>query len=102
MIRAIIYLPLELALDSLLARHCLEHIGRRGYELLTVAREWAIVVQLLHLGRAEVVVFARRGHIDPNWTPRFEIVGDDTRDLCAGRPRKDDRHREGDDRPRLL
>lgn len=82
---AIIFLPTSVDLDSTLAAHCLEHIGRRGYRLLTIARDWPVVEQLLRGGSAQVVVFARKSHIDPDWAPRFEVVGEDTRDDVAGR-----------------
>lgn len=101
---AIIFLPTSVDLDSTLAAHCLEHIARRGYRLLTVARDWPIVEQLLRAGSAQVVVFARRSHVDPDWAPRFEFVGEDTRDDVAGRrrPRNEREHRPDVNRPHLL
>jgi len=105
LIHAIIYLPPIVAMDGQLAAHCLEHIARRGYRLVTVARDWALVDQLIRKNLAEVVVFAKQSHIDPDWLPRIEVVGEDTRDLCASRkrPRNDaPKAAERTRRPRLI
>jgi hypothetical protein len=83
-INAAAFVPMAADLSSLHAAQCLAHIERRGYRLFSVLRTWAQVVEALHAGAVEVVVFARRDHLDPEWTPRFEYVGDETRDLLAG------------------
>lgn len=103
-IQAVIFLPADLALDGIYVKQCLEHLDRRGYRLATIAREWHVVERLLRLGMAEVVIFARRSHIEPTWTPRFEIVGDTTREIAAGRKPRNDLPRAAgrNQRPRLV
>jgi hypothetical protein len=99
-IHAVIYLPAVIALTDPLAAHCLEHITRRGYALFTVARDWSLVQLLLRQGTVQVVVLARREHLDPDFTPRVEVVGQDTRD---NRPALMQRNpgRNRDERPRI-
>lgn len=105
-IHAAIYLPPDVAMDGQLTGHCLEHITRRSYRLVTVARDIKIVEQLIRLNAVQVVVFARQSHIDPSWLPRMEVVGEETRDLCAGRAPRNDAPRVAEgrarQRPRLL
>lgn len=100
---AVIYLPPALTLDSKFAQQCIAHLTRRGYELLTIAREWELVARLLQLGRAQVVIVARRSHINPEWTPRIEVVSEEPEDESSKqRPRNDGRHSRKECRPRIL
>jgi hypothetical protein len=103
-IHAVIYLPPAITMDAQLTAHCLEHITRRGYRLVTVARDWPLIDRLSRLDLAQVVVFARHSHIDPTWLPRMEVVGEDTRDLCAGRAPRNSAPRAAEQtrRPRLI
>lgn len=100
---AIIYLPAGVALDSIYARQCMEHVTRHGYELRSIVQSWPAVEQLLCDGSAQVVVFASQEHCDPNRTPRIEFVGDETQDIVRlgrARPRNELRSETGDDRHR--
>jgi len=100
-VNAIIYLPIGIALDSVYSRQCMQHVVRRGYELLTIVQQWSAVEQLLKAGRAQVVVFASRDHWSDDFSPRIEFVGEDTVDLVRiGRSRPRNERRTGDDRSR--
>lgn len=100
-INAIILLPAGVAIDSIYARHCIAHIERRGYELVGVVHDWTTALTKVRAQEAEVVVFARRDHFDPDWTPRVEFVGQTSRDL---RPELNTNNagRNRDRRPRML
>jgi hypothetical protein len=102
MITAILFVPAGVALDSIYVREGMEHLARHGYNLLTFASDWAVVLQLIALGRADVVVFARKEHRDPDWTPRVEYVGEETQEIIRlGRSRpRNQRSEEGDGRNR--
>lgn len=78
---AIMLLPAGVAVDSVYAMHCLMHIERRGYELVGIVHDWPTAVAQVRADEAEVVVFAREEHFEPDWTPRVEFVGEETRDL---------------------
>lgn len=103
MTSAILFVPQGIALDSIYVREGMEHIARHGYELLTLANDWNVVLQLMGLGRVEVVVFARKEHRHPDWTPRVEYVGEETQELVRlgrHRPRNDGPSKTGDGRHR--
>lgn len=81
-VNALIMLPVGAAIDGVYARQCLRHIERRGYELAGIVHDWSTALTKLRADEAEVVVFARLEHFEPDWTPRIEYVGDETRDLA--------------------
>lgn len=82
-VQAAIFLPTHVALDAAIARECLAHVERRGYELRHILRTWAEVLQVFNAHEVDVVVFGRVEHLDPAWTPRCEFVGHETRDVAA-------------------
>lgn len=98
-VNAIILLPATAAIDSAYARQCLAHVERRGYEIVGILHDWATALVMLRSNEAEVVVFARQEHFEPDWTPRIEFVGADTRDLVKhGHVRaRTERHANTDD-----
>lgn len=81
MTRAIILMPEGVETTAAMAENCVDHCNRRGYTVTMLARTWDAVLQALGAGLASVVVLARREHFDPNWKPRIEYVGQQTRDL---------------------
>lgn len=80
-INAIILLPVGAAIDGSFARQCVTHIERHGYRLAAVLTDWATALTMIRSKEAEVVVLAQREHFEPDWSPRIEFVGADTREL---------------------
>lgn len=102
-VNAIILLPASVAIDGAYARQCVTHIERRGYELVGILNDWATALVMLRSNEAEVVVFARQEHFEPDWSPRIEFVGADTRELVRTghtRPRNERRTNSDDSRNR--
>ena len=81
--RAIAFIPSDNPLDGVYAIQCLQHIERRGYQLVAILRTWEQVLEALRADLAQVIVVARREHLDPDRAPRIEVVGGGTRDVSA-------------------
>jgi hypothetical protein len=88
---AAIYVPEGHPLDHDFFKEGVAHINRRGYEFCTIARDWDTVVDLVKNREVNVIVFARREHMRPDWTPRVEYVGEETKRIVAEetKPRND-------------
>lgn len=91
---AAIYVPAGDPLDGKYAKEGILHVNRRGYQMSTIVRDWDTVVDLVKNRTVNVIVFARRDHMRPEWSPRVEYVGEETqrivRDLPTdGKPRND-------------
>ena len=49
---------------------------RCHYQPQAVVHSWCDVIKMVQAGLAEVVVVARRDHLDPKRTPRIEVVSE--------------------------
>lgn len=50
--------------------HCIAH----GYEAQLVKDDWKTAMEYLTDGKADVLVIPDEGHLDPDRTPRIEVV----------------------------
>lgn len=103
LINAIIMLPVGAAIDGLYARQCIRHVEKHGYRLAGILlHDWSSALTMLRSEEAEVIVMARAEHFDPDWTPRVEFVGPDTRDLSRyAKPRNEGTGDSRSRRPRI-
>lgn len=59
------------------AKQCLDYCAGRGYEIAGVVRDdWPAAFAMMATGLVDVIVVARREHLDPNRTPRVEILAE--------------------------
>lgn len=86
MTKAVIFLPPNVPLDGRFAEQSLDHVTRHGYDLLATTSDWSEAWGLLRNGQAQVIVVARRAHLDPAREPRVEFVGPETRRIVRARP----------------
>jgi hypothetical protein len=57
------------------AERCIRYCAARGYKMVGVIRDdWPAAMDMLHDGRAEVLVIADPEHLDPERAPRVEYV----------------------------
>lgn len=73
---AIIFIPPDHPLDGYLVLACVEHVIRRGYQLLVVLRSWDTVAAQLAVGAAQVAVLATRTH-RAGEADRVEVVDEE-------------------------
>lgn len=73
-IMAAIFAPEEEIKNAALITRCLEHITRQGYVFDSIVSDWQQLMNMLRAKTVQVVVYARPEHIDPSWTPRFELA----------------------------
>jgi hypothetical protein len=76
---ALMFLPRGAPIDGHLAKICLDHIERHGYQLAGIIHTYAEFISAYTAGVATVAVMARREHWDPMWEPRLEFA---TQDIC--------------------
>jgi len=57
---------------------CAEYCAARRYEVFAVVSVWADAWQLIHQGRASVLVVGSRDHLPPEFEPRVEVVAEQT------------------------
>lgn len=71
---AVIFIPAALQVAEH-ASQCLAYCAARGYRVAGVVHtDWAAVMAVLTAQAAEVVVVADSEHLDPERTPRIEVV----------------------------
>lgn len=73
MTKAIIYVP-HGQFDPHAAL-CMQHCEDRGYDFHgIVSGDWGAVQRMLGDGEASVVIVSTEAHLDPNRSPRIEVV----------------------------
>lgn len=72
MTTAIVFVLSEYLLPdaSIGINHCIAH----GYDAKLVKDDWKTAMEYLTEGVADVLVVADEGHLDPDRTPRIEVV----------------------------
>lgn len=84
MTRAIVYVPSG-DFDPHAAR-CTAFSEERGYDLKGIVRDdWESVKKMMQNGEVSVVLVAVDGHLDPNRTPRIEVVAEQSTNQPASR-----------------
>jgi hypothetical protein len=73
-LRAVLFLPAGVSSAAQWTNACGAYIQRRGYRLAAVCAAWRDAVRLITTGAADVIVVGRRDHLDPDRTPRLDIV----------------------------
>lgn len=100
-IKAAVFAPEEEIQNALLITRCLEHITAQGYVFDSIVSDWQQLLSMLREKTVQVVVYARPDHIDPSWTPRFELAGEAASETAADVPAsRSVRRRER--RPRIV
>jgi hypothetical protein len=57
------------------ADRCIQYCITSGYHMVGLVRDdWGAAMEMLHDGRAEVLVVADPQHLDPHRSPRIEMV----------------------------
>jgi hypothetical protein len=100
--RAVIYLPPGSEGDRWLNAAMEYAVGRRHYEVVSVARDWSAVLRSFQQGLAEVAVVVLKEHPPPDRPQRVEYVEEEGPAPSSGPP---DRRRprpiprDGEDEP---
>jgi len=82
---AIVFVPSDRLLPD--AHRCITHCLAQGYHMIGVVRDdWGEAMRLLQTGTADVIVVADEEHLDPNRTPRIEVVAHYQTSHRHGRP----------------
>jgi len=105
-LKAAVFMPEEEISNVALISRCLDHISKSGYTFDSIVTDWQQLMTMLRERTVQIVVYARPDHIDPSWTPRFELAGEGpgsiaVTDTAEGvPPSRSSRRRER--RPRII
>ncbi len=73
-VQAILFVPLAGPSAKRWLRACYDFAARRGYNVVSVVRNWPDVFEMIRADRATVVVVGRREHLPRERSPRLEVV----------------------------
>ncbi len=69
--------------NELYIARALNHCQECKYAVYGIVRTWEAAFDLIARREVQVIVVARRDHIDPNWAPRVEVAGEFSRIVAA-------------------